>query len=137
MRTDGRSGFLPNFDLRFVEGSPAFGSSYDGVPRSPRTCLWLNNAAPRPLDFIGLATLCDMFFCRIFHVQARLFPVATVSMTAYFHADADGLATVGDRALLGVADANVFELGFHDQYAQLWSPEGALLATTSQIVNYR
>jgi hypothetical protein len=39
--------------------------------------------------------------------------------------------------LLGVADANVFEAGFFDQTAQLWSDERRLLATTTQIVNYR
>jgi hypothetical protein len=31
----------------------------------------------------------------------------------------------------------VFEQGFFDQAAQLWSGDGRLLATTTQIVSYR
>jgi hypothetical protein len=58
-------------------------------------------------------------------------------MTAYFHVDSEALSALGSGPLLGVADANVFAAGFFDQVAQLWSPGGRLLATTTQIVNYR
>ncbi|MBS0223739.1 MAG: thioesterase family protein [Proteobacteria bacterium] len=137
MRHDGPNAFVSQFEFRFVEGSLERLPSFDGRLRSARTSLWLDNAVPRPWDFIGLTTFCDLFFGRIFHVQGTVFPAATVSMTAYFHIDSDGLSALGDGPLLGVADANTFVAGFFDQTAQLWSTDGRLLATTTQIVSYR
>jgi acyl-CoA thioesterase len=137
MHNDSPNAFVGQFEFRFVEGSLERLPSFDGRARSARTCLWLDNAVPRPWDFIGLTTFCDLFFGRIFHVQGTVFPAATVSMTAYFHVDSEALSALGSRPLLGVADANVFVAGFFDQAAQLWSPDGRLLATTTQIVNYR
>lgn len=137
MQTNGRNAFVRQFEFRFVEGALEHNAGFDGKLRSARSCLWLNNAVPREWDFVGLTTFCDLFFGRIFHVQGAVFPVATVSLTAYFHVDSASLSALGDCPLLGVADANVFEAGFFDQTAQLWSPNGCLLATTTQIVNYR
>jgi acyl-CoA thioesterase len=137
MRTDGRNAFVEQFEFRFVEGALERNAGFDGKLRSARSCLWLNNAVPRNWDFVGLTTFCDLFFGRIFHVQGTVFPAATVSLTAYFHVDAASLSALGNCPLLGVADANVFDTGFFDQTAQLWSPDGRLLATTTQIVNYR
>ena len=137
MPNDSPNAFVGQFEFRFVEGNLERLPTFDGRLRSARTCLWLDNAVPRPWDFIGLTTFCDLFFGRIFHVQGTVFPAATVSMTAYFHVDSEALSALGSRPLLGVADANVFVAGFFDQAAQLWSPDGRLLATTTQIVNYR
>lgn len=137
MPTNGRNAFVSQFDFRFVSGRLELGPQPDDRPSSPRSCLWFNNAQPRAWDFIGLATFCDLFFGRIYFVRRAIFPIATVSLTAYFHVDAAGLSPLGSRHLLGVADANTFGRGFFDQTAQIWSPEGGLLATTTQIVNYR
>lgn len=137
MPTDGRNAFVGQFEFRFVEGALELQPSFDGQPRSARSCLWLNNATPRSWDFVALVAFCDLFFGRIYHVKRTLFPIATVSMTAYFHVDEAGLAALGTRPLLGIADANVFHSGFFDQSAQLWSPDGRLLATTTQIVTWR
>ena len=137
MPNDSPNAFVSQFAFRFVEGKLERRPSYDGEPRSARTCLWLDNAIPRKWDFVGLTTFCDLFFGRIFHVQGTVFPAATVSMSAYFHIAAEDLSALGDHPLLGVADANVFVAGFFDQTAQLWSPAGRLLATTTQIVSYR
>jgi acyl-CoA thioesterase len=137
MPTDGRNAFVRQFEFRFVEGALERSPRFDGRPRSARSCAWLNNAVRRKWDFVGLTAFCDLFFGRIFHVQGTVFPAATVSMTAYFHVDSDGLSTLGDGPLLGIADANVFVAGFFDQTAQLWSSGGRLLATTTQIVHYR
>jgi acyl-CoA thioesterase len=137
MPNDSPNAFVRQFQFRFVEGTLERLPSFDGRLRSARTCLWLDNAVPRPWDFVGLTTFCDLFFGRIFHVQGTVFPAATVSMTAYFHIDSENLSALGDGPLLGVADANTFVAGFFDQTAQLWSPDGCLLATTTQIVNYR
>lgn len=137
LSADNRSAFVGQFEFRFVGGAPEFRAEFDGQPRTARSEVWLNNAVPRPWDFIGLTTASDLFFGRIYFVQGTVFPIATVSLSAYFHIGSAGMAALGNRALLGVADANVFEDGFFDQTAQLWTADGRLVATTTQIVNYR
>ena len=137
MPVDSRNAFVTQFEFRFVEGALERNPGFDGRLRSARSCLWLDNAQPRPWDFVGLTAFCDLFFGRIFHVQGTVFPAATVSMTAHIHVDSEGLSALGTCPLLGVADAHVFTSGFFDQAAQLWSPNGRLLVTTTQIVSYR
>lgn len=134
----GTSAWIDRYDLRFAEGG--LGGSAGGKGEEPgpaRSVLWIANDPPRPLDAVGLAALCDIFFGRIIHVRRRMVPFGTVSMTAYFHASADDLARQGDAPVLGVADARIFERGYHDQSAELWSRDGRLLATSHQVVYYR
>ena len=130
------SGWTERYDFRFAEGAPEGGGDQAGPARAA-SLLWVRSDPPRPLDFVGLAALCDIFFGRILHVRRRMVPFGTVSMTAFFHASADDLMGQGDRPLLGRADARIFERGFHDQSAELWSADGRLLATSHQIVYYR
>ena len=137
MANDSRNAFVSQFAFRFVEGALERNPAFDGKLRSARTCLWLDHTVPRSWDFVGLTAFCDLFFGRIFHVQGTVFPAATVSLTAYFHIDGEVLASLGACPLLGVADAKIFTSGFFDQSAELWSPDRRLLATTTQIVNYR
>jgi hypothetical protein len=35
----------------------------------------------------------DAFFARVFHARGELVPIGTVSLTTYFHADTDDLAS--------------------------------------------
>ena len=129
-------GWVDRFDFRFAEGAPDWsGKNADLAPA--RSVLRVASDPPRPLDFVGLAALCDIFFGRIIHVRQRMVPFGTVSMTAFFHASAEDLAAQGAAPVLGVADARVFERGFHDQSAEIWSASGRLLATTHQAVYYR
>jgi acyl-CoA thioesterase len=58
-------------------------------------------------------------------------------MTTYFHADQEQLDAVGTDFVLGIAHANRFSGGYFDQSAQLWTRDGALLATTHQIVYFK
>lgn len=44
---------------------------------------------------------------------------------------------MGERALLGVADTKLFDQGFFDQSAELWSPDGTLIATSVQMVWFK
>jgi len=129
-------GWTDRYDFRFVEGAPDWNGDAS-VPAPARSVLWVGNRPIRPLDFVGLAALCDIFFGRIVHVRRRMLPFGTVSMTAFFHASAEDLAAQGDRPVLGRADARVFERGFHDQSAEIWSADGRLLATSHQAVYYR
>jgi hypothetical protein len=131
-------GWVDRFDFRFAEGAPDWngGGKSDGIAPA-RSVLRVANDPPRPLDFVGLAALCDIFFGRILHVRRRMVPFGTVSMTAFFHASAEDLAAQGAAPVMGVADSRVFERGFHDQSAEIWSANGKLLATTHQAVYYR
>jgi hypothetical protein len=69
-------------------------------------------------------------------VRGELLPFGTVSLTTYFHAAAD-LAAEDIGRVLGVADANIFHKSFGDQTGALWSPNGRLLATTTQIAYFK
>jgi hypothetical protein len=91
----------------------------------------------RPLDFPALASICDVFFPRVMIRRQRWSPIGTVTLTSYFHADSQTLGRVGSRHLLGVARAQAYRDGFFDQSAEVWSPEGELLATSHQMVYFK
>ncbi|GAA4410137.1 acyl-CoA thioesterase [Quisquiliibacterium transsilvanicum] len=124
------------YDMRFVKGAPNFGSK---VPADDsETIMWMRDEPPRPLDFVSLTAIADAFIPgRLFLRRPRWTPFATVSMTTYFHADEAMLAAHGSRELLGVARAQQIRNGYHDQSAELWTPEGALLAATYQTCYFK
>jgi acyl-CoA thioesterase len=130
------SGWIERYDLRFAEGNVGWTGGGD-EPGDPRSLLWIDSDPPRPLDFVGLTAMCDIFFGRIIHVRQRMVPFGTVTMTAYFHATEADLTAQGDSPLLGEANARTFDRGFHDQSAELWGKNGRLLATSHQLVYYR
>ncbi|RJF70483.1 acyl-CoA thioesterase [Rhodopseudomonas palustris] len=129
--------WVRQFEFRFVENEPSFGSGTQDGPASAHTKAWIAHAVPRTLDLLSLSAIADAFFARIFHVRGELLPIGTVSMTTYFHVDADDLAAEPITAVLGVADANVFHKSFSDQTGELWAPSGKLLATTHQITYFK
>jgi acyl-CoA thioesterase len=139
--TKGRPGWTARYDMRFAEGPPPFGGRAGGGPggtiESPYSKLWVRDAPARPLDYPALAAISDCFIVRILQVRGDLPPVATATLTTYFLAGEAELAVQGDRPLIGVADAKAFRHGFNDQTAELWSPEGVLLATSTQIVWFK
>ena len=124
-----------NYDIRFAQGAlptPGSGESADST-----TTLWVRDDPPRQLDFPGLAARCDVFFPRVFLRHGQYVPAGTVSMTAYFHADADTVARQAADHVLGTARAQRFGNGYFDQTAELWGRDGSLLATTHQIVYFK
>ena len=98
---------------------------------------WLAELPPRPLDFPALASLCDAFRPWLFARRAQRTPIGTVTLNVYFHAAGDELAALGATPLQGVARTNTIHRGFFDQEAQLWTPDGRLLATTQQVVWFK
>ena len=98
---------------------------------------WLADDPPRPVDFAGLASLCDAFRPWLFARRPQPTPIGTVTLNVYFHASADELAAIGDTPLQGRARTNVIHRGFFDQEAQVWAPDGRLLATTQQMVWFK
>jgi len=124
------------YDFRFARGGDLSAMPAAEGPDSVST-QWIRDDPPRPLDFLSLAAICDVFYPRIFIRRPVFVPAGTVSMTTYFHADAALLAAQGDAPVLGVARASHFGKGYHDQVAEIWSRDGLLLATSHQIVYFK
>ena len=132
----GRVEWINRYDMRFIEGG--FPPTWDGADHGhSRTRLWVRDQPARPLDFVSLAALSDVFFPRIWRRRATLTPLGTVTMTVYFHAGAEQLRATGTGYLLGQAQAQAFHNGYFDQTAQLWNEAGRMLATTHQVVYYK
>ena len=134
---EGGPAWVNQYDFRFAAGAPRFGTPDDGAIHSALSHLWLRDAPSRPLDHVALAALSDAFIARIFHVQGQMIPFGTVSLTTYFLGTADEIARQGDRHLLGVADAKRFHRNYFDQSIELWSADGALLATGVQVAYFK
>ncbi len=129
--------WLKSYEMRPVRGAkPATAEPGTEHPDS-LTQFWLRDHPARTPDYASIAAWCDSFYPRIFLKRAGFVPAGTVSLTTYFHADAATLGALGDRHALGSARAQVFRQGFFDQSAQLWSPDGELLASSHQIVYYK
>jgi acyl-CoA thioesterase len=129
--------WVKQYDFRFVEGYPDFRSGTKTEPTSAFTKLWIADRVPRKIDTLSLVAMSDAFFGRIFHARGEVVPFGTVSLTTYFHVDADDLAKEDITHLLGVADAKIFHKSYGDQNGELWSPSGRLLATTTQIAYFK
>jgi hypothetical protein len=132
-----RSEWVRRYSLRFVEGGLENFPRDDGLIHSARTLAYIQDAPARPLDFLALTALSDAFFVRIMHARGTFQPMATVSLTTYFHVGSEELAGIGATPLLGEADAAIFHNGFADQSCALWTPEGRLLANGVQISWYK
>jgi hypothetical protein len=129
--------WVSQYEFRFAEGKLVLSDTPPEPPPSPRSLLWLRDAPSRPLDFLSLTAMSDAFFGRLFQVIGRVPPFGTVSMTTYFHADADELRAHGSAPLAAVADARVFHRSFGDQTAELYGRGGQLLATAVQVAYFR
>lgn len=125
------------YQFRFVKNAPQYGKTPNDAPASAYSRMWLSDAMPRRIDCLSLLSMSDTFFARIFHVLGTIVPIGTVSMTTVFHADAADLAAEDITMVLGAADASSFHKSFSDQTGELWSPNGRLLATTSQVVYFK
>ncbi|MDB5608796.1 MAG: acyl-CoA thioesterase [Bradyrhizobium sp.] len=129
--------WVKQYDFRFVEGEPRFGVPSQAAPASAFSKLWIGDRVPRKIDALSLMSMSDAFFGRVFHARGELVPFGTVSLTTYFHADAEDLAGEDITRVLAVADAKTFHRSYGDQAGELWSPNGRLLATTHQIAYFK
>jgi acyl-CoA thioesterase len=126
------------YDFRFVEGNPDFsGAAPQAEPASALSKVWIGDRVPRKIDMLSLMAMSDAFFGRVFHAKRELVPFGTVSLTTYFHVAAEDLATEDISRVLAVADAKIFHKSYGDQNGELWSPNGRLLATTTQIAYFK
>jgi acyl-CoA thioesterase len=129
--------WVRQYDFRFAQGEPAFDGAPYAEPASAFSKMWIGDIKPRRIDAPSLMSMSDAFFGRIFHVRGELVPFGTVSITTYFHVDAEDLAAENITHLLAIADARTFHKSYGDQNGELWSPSGRLLATTQQIAYFK
>jgi acyl-CoA thioesterase len=129
--------WVRQYDFRFVEGESKLGGAPHAEPASAFSKLWIGDTTPRRIDLLSLLSMSDAFFGRIFHVRNEMVPFGTVSLTTYFHADAEDLAAEQISHVLATADAKTFHKSYGDQHGELWSPNGRLLATTTQIAYFK
>lgn len=127
--------WLNRYDMRIVQGR--IPDTWEGQGDDSLTQMWVRDDPQRPLDFMALAALSDVFYPRVWLRRAKRVPAGTVSITTYFHADAAMLARTGTGYLFAQAQAQAFRNGFFDQTAQLWNEGGELLATSHQIVYFK
>src|SRR3954471_18920712 len=104
--------WVRQYDFRFVAGEPQLGSAPHAAPAGAFSKLWIGDTAPRRIDVLSLLSMSDAFFGRVFHVRNEFVPFGTVSLTTYFHADAEDLAVQNIAHVLAVADAK----GFHKSF---------------------
>ncbi|MCV7414148.1 acyl-CoA thioesterase [Mycolicibacterium litorale] len=124
-----------NYEMRYVEGGVP-GPGAQPEPSSVTT-LWARDRRGRALDFPSLTAMSDIFYPRVFLRQGAMSPAGTISLTTYFHADAQALHAAGGDFVLARAEANRFSRGYFDQSAELWSAAGELLVTTHQLVYFK
>jgi acyl-CoA thioesterase len=133
--------WFSRYEMRSLLG--ALPRQWDGQastlpPESASTsCLWVRDSAGRPLDYPSIAAYSDIFFPRIWLRRPKHVPAGTVSMTVYFHADAEQIAQTGAGFVLAQARGQVFRDGFFDQSGCLWNQAGTVLATTHQLVYFK
>jgi acyl-CoA thioesterase len=131
-----RASWANQYEFRFVQGELRMGTP-QAEPASTYSKIWISDRTPRKLDMLSLTAMSDAFFGRIFQARRELVPFGTVSLTTYFHTDADELAAEDITRVLATADAKVFHKSYGDQNGELWSPNGRLLATTTQIAYFK
>lgn len=95
---------------------------------------WIRDAAPRALDAISLTALCDTPFPSPWIRLDTQTPVSTVSFSVYYRAAGAELAHVGEDFVLMESRAALMRDGYVDQFTQLWSRTGRLLAQTQQML---
>ena len=124
------------YEVRPVKGAPPL--VWNGADAGDSlNQMWLRDAPARALDYLSLTASADFFYPRIWRRRATQVPMGTVTMTTYFHADDAALAAAGDDYLFAQARGQAFFKGFFDHSAQLWSRQGALLATSHQIFYFK
>ncbi|WP_040168511.1 acyl-CoA thioesterase [Microbacterium gorillae] len=126
------SEWLNRYRMRFVSGGLP-GPTPTGDAES---ICWLSQTELRPWDHAAIAAAADASFPRIFLHTGMRAATGTVSMTTYFHDDAEVLAGTPEQLLLQAA-ASRFSEGMFDQHARLFAPDGRLVATSHQTVYYK
>lgn len=126
--------WLSRYDFKFIHGE----LTLSGQPaKDSESLLWVRDEPERPLDFLSLAAISDVFFPRVFIRRQKLGVASTISITTQFHADTSSLAHQTSRPILAAARGQRFYRSYFNQVAELWSDEGDLLASSIQMVYFK
>lgn len=126
--------WIKRYDFKFIHGELILSGQ---LANDSDSLLWVRDEPERPLDFLSLAAISDVFFPRVFIRRQELGVAGTVSMTTHFHADTPSLARQASRPILATARGQRFFLGYFNQIAELWSDEKELLASSMQTVFFK
>ncbi len=128
--------------LRLPEGSPKLFERLDIRPAigarpftgsdEARTGGWLAFDPPRPIDALGCATMVDAYWPAPFTRLTGPIAAPTIDLSIHFRA-----RLPVDGPVLGLFTSRASELGFFEEDAELWSPEGVLLAQGRQLALIR
>lgn len=114
-------------DTRVVHGLPPFNRA------DMRSLTWVREISGRRVDAVQLAYLSDVYAPRVFHISKGPRPSSTLTMSTYFLAATEELASVDDDYVLSEAEGTRIEQSLVGSRSRLWSRSGALLATTEQL----
>lgn len=121
---DGAPQIFRRLDARLALGDPPFSGGAEA-----RTGGWLAFDPPRPFDALACATLADAFWPAPFARLTGPIAAPTIDLSIHFRAP---LPVTAD-AVLGVFSSSTSVEGFFEEDAQLWSPDGVLLAQGRQL----
>ncbi len=126
--------WIKRYDFKFIHGELTLS---DQPATDSDSLLWVRDEPERPLDFLSLAAINDVFFPRVFIRRQTIGVSATVSITTYFHADTSTLERQACRPILAAARGQRFYRGYFDQVAEQWIDEEELLASSTQMVYFK
>lgn len=135
--TEGLPQWMNSYDIRVIKGFPEIKVENPEENEDSITIQWVQDKPERPLDFLSLTSMCDAFLPRVFTRRNKMLPASTVSLTIYFHVEKETFTSLGSGPVLGYARGLRFNNGYFDQMAEIWSENGILLATTTQMVYYK
>ena len=96
--------------------------------------LWIRDAEPRPLDGLSLTALCDTPFPSTWIRLPAQSPVSTVTFSVYYRANDMDFSEAGTGFCLMDSRASLARGGYVDQFTEVWSESGSLLAQTQQML---
>jgi acyl-CoA thioesterase len=125
----GAPALLANYDTRWAFGTPpgtgATGPAHVGA--------WMRCAAPRVHDALVVSAYADALIPAPFARLGRLAPAPTVDLTVHFASELPGLLAPAPEAhCLVTGRADLSREGFFVGDADVWSPDGRLLARSRQ-----
>ena len=126
--------WISRYDFKFIRGDLTLSGQQ---AEDSESLLWVRDKPERPLDFLSLAAISDVFIPRVFIRRQKLGVAGTVSITIHFHADTSSLTRQASRPVLAAAKGQRFYRGYFNQVAEIWSDEGELLVSSVQMVYFK
>ena len=117
---------MSNYEYRFAIGKP-----FSGAPA--RAGGWIRPSEPRVMDALLVTALSDLWMPAVFMSLDDFLPVPTVELTINFLAQLPPAGAAPDDWYLTVFDTPAAREGYFREDGQIWSREGVLLASCSQL----